>query len=865
MKKTIFTGLSLLAVLVCSAQPVRSYKSLDARNPIVFGGDYIVYQGKTIKLGPKAIFIDGQFTDVEAAKYPYVFNTVNKAAEHLTNGTEDAPMVLYLAPYVYWIDNPDDPAIRVGKNGQSPFGLVIECEWLRFYGLSENAENVVLACNRGQTIGSQGNFTMFRFSGDGTSSENITFGNYCNVDLVYPLKPALGRVKRASAIVQAQLIMCNGDKIVARNTRFISRLNLCPFVGGKRVLFDRCHFESTDDALCATGLYLNSTFDFYASKPFFAATGTGVILLNCDIMAFTRGDQYFTKGNGQVAILDSRLTTETANYWGWKDIPPHETRNYQYNVFFNGNPVFISKKDPASTVDMTGKPVLDAYRFVHNGKEVYNTYNLLCGNDDWDPMGIKEIVLAAEKESGKKYTMLPVQLLITPTLVSAEKENEKTDATPFAQIMNPPTRIKIETKKNSARLTAKVNRFGNCGLKGETISWTIAPEQKSLVELKESEDGMTCDVIPANTKDETIEVIVNASTPSGLQAASVLTVAPSKLEPPKFISLPEISKPENGKLIINYKLDMRFEDQSLITWYRCTDANGGNPVEVAVSRMNKTMLEYELSAGDIGYFIMASVAPKHLRCDAGTPVSFVTKKPVSVIDVKADKKILHTDFRNVSTKNQAKVIPGFWTMTGIESPANDPRMSAGSERDAWYYGEGTDGAAGQMGLLPGRSASLLYTPPGNDFGDMKLSMTVAPSKTAGQGFSVAHLYMDVLIKLDPKTLTGYGLRFIRTTKYGDAVDCMFVRYENGIVTEISKPVSTSCYRPTCNIIVEVKGSKIIAHADSPAEYYKIPDRPEVVTELNMETEINPGISGGFGIEYNGGAATMIKELKVEWK
>ena len=33
----------------------------------------------------------------------------------------------------------------------------------------------------------------------------------------------------------------------------------------------------------------------------------------------------------------------------------------------------------------------------------------------------------------------------------------------------------------------------------------------------------------------------------------------------------------------------------------------------------------------------------------------------------------------------------------------------------------------------------------------------------------------------------------------------------------------------------------------------------------METEIIRGRSGGFGIEYNGGAATMIKELKVEWK
>jgi len=262
---------------------------------------------------------------------------------------------------------------------------------------------------------------------------------------------------------------------------------------------------------------------------------------------------------------------------------------------------------------------------------------------------------------------------------------------------------------------------------------------------------------------------------------------------------------------------------------------------------------------------MASVAPKHLRCNAGTPVSSVMKKPVTAKDVRADKNVLHTDFLNVSTKNQPEVIPGFWTFSTIESPANNRMSGGGEQSDAWYYGEGTEGAAGQLGLLQGRNARLLYTPVGKEFGDMKLSMNVVPSKTAGQGFSVAHLYMDVLIKFDTKTMTGYALRFIRTTKYHDAVDCLFVKYENGKVTEISKPVSTSCYRPLCNITVEVKGNKIIAHADSPAEYYKEPNRPEVLTKVDMEADIIPGKSGGFGIEYTGGAATMIKELKAEWK
>jgi hypothetical protein len=160
----------------------------------------------------------------------------------------------------------------------------------------------------------------------------VTFGNYCNVDLVYPLKSSLNRTKRASAIVQAQLIHCNGDKIVARNTNFISRLNLCPFVGAKRVLFDRCHFESTDDALCGTAIYLNSTLDFYSSKPFYRTIGTGAVFLNCDNTINGRPSAVFYKGWGQVAVIDSRFTSQQDQYWGWQEVVPVSAKNYQYNV-----------------------------------------------------------------------------------------------------------------------------------------------------------------------------------------------------------------------------------------------------------------------------------------------------------------------------------------------------------------------------------------------------------------------------------------------------------------------------------------------------------------------------------------------------
>jgi hypothetical protein len=766
---------------------------------------------------------------------------VNKAADKLTDGTEASPMKLYIAPYVYWIDNPDDTAIRVSRDGGAPYGKIIKCEWLKFHGLTDNAENVVLASNRGQTIGARGNFTMFKFIGDGTGSENITFGNYCNIDLVYPLKPALNRVKRSPAIVQAQLIHCNGDKILARNTRFVSRLNLCPFTGGKRVLFDRCHFESTDDALCGTGVYLNSTLDFYGSKPFYSTSGTGAVFMNCDIRSFTRGYQFFTKANGQVAVLDSRLTTEKGTYVGWRDVIPAEMRNYQYNVTQNGKAVYISKNDPASTIDLSRLPVLDAYRLVHNGKVVYNTYNLLAGNDDWDPMGIRQAVLAAEKEAGKKYTKLPVQLLVSPTKVS------------------------IETNKNDVKLSAKIMRFGNYVFNGETVQWTVSPADKPLVQLKVSDDGLTCTVIPANMNDEARQVVVIASTASGLQGASVINVNPSILAAPQFSVLPVITAGNNGKLLLKYKLDTKYRDQSVVTWYRCNDAKGGDPIEVAVSRNNTPLLEYPLSAGDAGYHLMAVVTPKHIRSEAGEAARFVMKDPVSSKDIKAPAGVLFTDFSHVSAKNQPKVIPGFWTWDHYEVAGNEFKGAVNKNSDAWYYGEGSDGAAGMYGLLQGRSATMRYTPVGEKFGDMKLTLNVAPFKEAGQGFSVAHLFMDMLIKFDNKTMTGYALRFIRTTKFHDAVDCIFLKYVNGKIEYISEPVTTTAFKTPCKIIITVSGNMLRAHVETPAQNNPGPDTPGVFKEVNMETAIETNTSGGFGIQYNGGSPTLIKDLKVEWK
>lgn len=847
MKRKFLIFILFVSSINCFSQSIKKYNSLDPANPILFKGDSIVYQSNSIVLGPKAFFIDGQLSDEETQKYNYVFNSVNEALKQATDGSEDSPMVLYIAPYVYWIDNPDDPTIRLPKHiGGTPFGLEVKCEWLRFYGLTNNAQNVVLASNRGQTMGAKGNFTMFNFIGNGLSTENVTFGNYCNIDLEFPLKPSLNRQKRGSAIVQAQLAFCSGDKIVARNTHFVSRLNLCPFYGGQRTLFDRCHFESTDDALAPKGVYLNCTFEFYASKPFGHTSGTGAVLLNCDIVSFTRGEQYLIKGGGPITVVDCRMKAENSSYWGWKEKTPPEDRHYQYNNQLNKKAVFIDMYHRNSTVDMEYKKILDAYRFAHKGEVVYNTYNLLQGNDDWDPMKIKDLVMEAENEQNTELHNLATLLKISPT------------------------QITIETGKETALLESFVFQFGDFPVSNQTINWSIAPGYESLVKIQNNNNG-TCTVIPTNTNNETKEVLIQASTPSGLEAASVIYVAPAFIDAPKFSSQPLLTKLDNGWIKLDYQLDMTFDDQSLISWYRCPDIKGNNAIEIAVSRFNQPKRSYQLSVGDVGYFIMAKVSPKHTRCMPETPVAIISEKPVNINDIKTDTLKMVADLQSISTKYQAQIIPGFWTLDCFAPiDTHEHNWEADTTRDAWYYGVGENGAANDTGLVQAtKGARLRYTPTIGNYGDMKISFTACPAKTAGQGFSSARAqYMDVGIKFDTENLNGYALRLIRTTKYADAIDCYFVKYENGIAKPVSEPVSTSCYRTTCHISLEVKGNKLIARANTPAEYYILPNRPEVLQELAIETEIIKSRYGGIAFQHTGtvgSGATLIKDLKIEWK
>lgn len=832
---------------------LEGYTPIDSSDPVEFGGTYIKYQGETIQLSETAIYLDGSLSDELAAQYPYVYNDITKAlsADALKNGTADKPMTVYVAPYVYWIDDPAATDTVQKTEGYSvPYGMVVNSEYLTIKGLTGNPDNVVLAGNRGQSHASNGNYTMFRFNCSGALTvKNITIGNYCSVDLDYPLMSELNQAKRTETITQAQLADVSGDKMFADNCNFISRLNLDPINGASRSLYNNCHFESTDDALNANAVYVGCDFDFYGNRPLYSSYGTGSTFLgctfNCKILNVeAEPTQFFTKEGGTITAVDcvynSNLSVPISI--GWTKTPSTSLKCYQSNIIHNGQSITIGGEGAKETVDMTGKSVLDAYKVVSGGKTYYNTYNLLKGSDDWDPLGVKDVIKAAGQDT------VATQLSITSDVTE------------------------IESGKETASIGGTVNYFYGTNDTTQKITYSVSDEDKAYVKLTDNGDG-TCKVEGTNNDDAARKVIINASTESGLEAAVGITVKPSKIEAPAFTKAPVITNDGQGSLKVDYSLDLGSrEDMSAISWYRCTDAEGSNPILVAVTRNDSPEYTYKLTAGDVGYYIMAKVESKNIRSDYGTPVNTVYDKAIGVKDVRS--KNFATDFSNFPNVKQSEIKAGFWTVD-YNRPADTESFGSWQGADTeepWKYGTTGNGCVG-AGLYEGTQGSrIMYTPVEGTYGDMSLELVVDPAKTAGQGFGSAGQYMDVLLKFDTSTLTGYGLRIVRTKASSNAVTFVLVKYDNGTVTEISDKVIASCYATGCTISLKVEGNKLTAHVETPTE--QLADQaakgyPHVV-DLTADIEVNS--FGGVAIQHTGTVGsggwqntTMLHNLNVTWE
>jgi len=262
--------------------------------------------------------------------------------------------------------------------------------------------------------------------------------------------------------------------------------------------------------------------------------------------------------------------------------------------------------------------------------------------------------------------------------------------------------------------------------------------------------------------------------------------------------------------------------------------------------------------------LSASIVPMHNRCLASEPIK-------SAIFVKSAKSVkpqngFQTDFSDFPCQWQPLVRRGYWTVDGYK-PADTEAFSWSfdQKKPMWEYKEGFNGAVGKGLLQAQRGARLRYTPMEGDYGDMSLTLEVDPTKTAGQGFgSATGQYMDVCLKFDPFTLTGYGLRIIRTTKHAKAVDFLLVEYANGKVRALTEPVSATCYRTGCTILLHFIDGKLSAQVTT------VTPRPApsvLPHEVHLEAQVAGNNFGGVHIQHTGTcgeSTTMLHRLQVAW-
>jgi hypothetical protein len=287
-----------------------------------------------------------------------------------------------------------------------------------------------------------------------------------------------------------------------------------------------------------------------------------------------------------------------------------------------------------------------------------------------------------------------------------------------------------------------------------------------------------------------------------------------------------------------------------------------------------------LSEGDVGSFLMAAIQPKHSVSEAGPAQTAYARSAVAKADVKV--RTIDTDFQNFPADAQPKILPGTWTLDGALAPEVGRNNTPGyaPNPNSWTYGPGQSGSIDFHGLYQtARGARLFYTPVGDTHGDMTVRAKFAPNKNTGQGFGAAtNQFLDVYIKYDLATRTGYGLRIQRLTteeinaigyKGGGAVaGCAFFvgKFDHGVMTALSKKVMSSAFVSECTVELAVKNGRLLATATSTDEV-RSGDAFDYERDVRFDVPIESNPHGGTGLLFTGTVgvnAVLVTGWRTSW-
>ena len=784
---------------------------------------------------PYDILVDSALPQDDPANH--AFKTLQAAYTAAPAGTAAKPTIIGIKPDVYLLT----------ASPSAPSSLSITKNYITLLGLTDDRRKVVLADNRGNKEGATNNGYILDINADGFSMINLTVVNFCNLDYDYPGNPAKNLKMRSPVITQAVAVQTQGDKHYFSHVAILSRLDTM-FIRTTRSYFTNVFVEGTDDFLGGGQVAVFQDSEIYFPSCNGVMSASGITFINTTFKA-AKGLEFYKGFRNPDTLIDCTMPLSTAQapvaWMVWKAAVRQNVYSLTYHVKdAAGHPLRIRDSIVGPATYALSRELTDEQA------KAFNPWNLLRAApngpaDDWDPANAR----AKFESHGSDVFRMAV------TGKTAAASDADLGAGPFTSPAVSPT---IRTGAPGAQLGATVSP---ARARDVAITWSTT---SNLIKLSAT-TGNAITVTGSNTTNKADYAIVKATAPNGFYVSIHVFVEPAFTNPPAFTRQPAVGAPIAGKVTLNYVLDLAGkEDQSQITWFQCPDAACTTSRKVAVSRGNLPLKTYPLTAGDIGKYLRATIRPKHNISDPGEEVTATATKPITAADIKT--ATINPNFRNFVETENPTYETGEWTVLGTWTSSTSEGLINGYGLRVSNPPTPAPNSAALNGRAPNPHSALLYQ---NDakVSDMTVRVVMTPEKTAGQGFGIAgspddderNQRADIYFKYDPRTRTGYALRFWRTIQ--SAEKCMFQLYkiDNGTGTPLdAQQQLTGVFKPNTTITISVTGSHVTVHGSNSTD----------AETLNLTDTLTPNTFGGAGVYWSGsvpvGNSNVYSEVEITY-
>jgi hypothetical protein len=749
------------------------------------------------------------------------FKTLQAAYAAAPPGTAEHPTVIGIKPDVYFL-----------RGGDTEASMTMNKNYITLLGLTDDRRNVVLADNRGNKEGASNNGYILMVNATGFTMMNLTLVNYCNLDYEYPGDPSKNLKMRSNVITQAVALQADGDKHVYSHVALLGRLDTT-FIRTTRSYFTHVYIEGTDDFIGGGTVGVWEDSEVYFPTGNGVMSSSGIAFINTVFKA-EHGLEFYKGFRNPVALIRCTMPVNTPQspvaWMVWK-------APIRQNVYALTYDTKDASGKPAVIYDsIVGPPAFALSREVTAEEaRAFNPWNMLRSTpngqvDDWDPAGVR-----TKYESNGSDVF---RMSLNASAPGAARPASSV-ADPFANT-EPSGNTSIRTGGATATLTASVQPMR---ASDTTIHWST---DSKLITL-DSDTGKSITVAGNNTTNHAQYASVRATAANGFYVTSHIYVEPAYIDPPTFTRNPTIAPPADGKVAVDYALNLGGrDDESLIDWYACDEAQCAARREIAENRGNQPLRALTLTSGIAGKYVEAVIRPKHNISDPGPETVAIS---ASQIPLSETRKNIDPDFRNFVETPTTDFVNGMWSVLGT-----------------WTSSVGDNLVNGYGLRIASQGAQLLYTNDG-PIGDMRLKVVLTPEKTAGQGFGIAgspddsagarNQKADIFIKYDPRTRSGYSLRFWRTIQAADK--CMFQLYQ--VVNGVGHPINdqqqlTGVFKPNATITLAITGNAFTATGSNTTDG----------DTLSLTGTVTANNHGGAGVAWTGsvpfGNSVVISKFEI---